>query len=231
MRRLFAGSVLKGLLDRMDYIVTIKEISLLLGIWVAIYGIDSWRREHKGKRQIELAEETLALFYEAKDAISFIRNPVSYESETKNVEKFADESQSEYSARKSASIVFVRYKQYSELFSKIKSIRYRFMAQIGTIEAEPFIQLNEITNEIFVSAKMLGRLWGRNRSGVILNEKKREELYDKIDKYEQIFWEDYGEDDPIKSKIEQTIETIESVCNNIIVGKGSLYSLINKKIS
>jgi hypothetical protein len=43
----------------------IRDISILIGIWVAIYSIDSWRREFQGKRQIELAEETLAMFYEA----------------------------------------------------------------------------------------------------------------------------------------------------------------------
>jgi len=46
----------------METLLTIKELSLLIGIWVVIYGVDSWRREHKGKRQIELAEETLSLF-------------------------------------------------------------------------------------------------------------------------------------------------------------------------
>jgi len=54
----------------METIAVLKELSLLIGIWVAIYGIDSWRREHKGKRQLELAEETLALFYEARDVIA-----------------------------------------------------------------------------------------------------------------------------------------------------------------
>ena len=41
---------------------------------VAIYGIRSWRREFRGKRQIELAEDVLALFYEARDAITAIRS-------------------------------------------------------------------------------------------------------------------------------------------------------------
>ena len=40
---------------------TIKNLSILLGVWLAIYGIDSWRRELKGRREIELAEETLRI--------------------------------------------------------------------------------------------------------------------------------------------------------------------------
>lgn len=32
----------------------LQHLSVLIGIWVAIYGIDAWRREHVGKRQLEL---------------------------------------------------------------------------------------------------------------------------------------------------------------------------------
>ncbi len=112
----------------MEILIGLKELALLVGICVAIYGIDSWRREHTGKRQIELAEETLSLFYEAKDAISHIRHPASYVSETDEVVKGENETKKEYDARKSASVVFVRYNSYQELFSKIHSMRYRFMA-------------------------------------------------------------------------------------------------------
>lgn len=214
----------------MDILVTIKEISILIGIWVAIYGIDSWRREHRGKRQIELAEDTLALFYEAYDAISYIRNPINYESETKDIEKLDNESDAEYAARKLASVVFVRYKEFNELFNKIHSLRYRFMAQVGVKDAEPFQQLHAITKEIFVSAKMLAGLWGRVRGGSYISDKNREETFQKIEKYENVFWEGLEEEDHIKRKLDEIIKNIEGTCNAIIAGKGSIYSIINKNI-
>ena len=52
---------------------------------VAIYGIKSWRKEFKGKRDIELAEEVLELFYKAEDAITAIRSPLGYTSEGQRV--------------------------------------------------------------------------------------------------------------------------------------------------
>lgn len=146
----------------MEIAALIKEISLLIGIWVAIYGIDSWRREHTGKRQIELAEETLALFYEAKDVITYIRHPASYSSETENLERGEHESEENYNDRKQASIVFKRYNEHQELFNKIHSMRYRFMAQIGKAQAQPFDNLRKIINEIFLSARTLSRLWARD---------------------------------------------------------------------
>ena len=70
-------AVTHGEEDDMETISLLRDLSLLIGIWVAIYGIDSWRREHKGKREIELAEDVLALFYEARDAIKYMRFPFS----------------------------------------------------------------------------------------------------------------------------------------------------------
>ena len=68
----------------MAWIELLNQISIFVAVWVAIYGIDSWRREHTGKRQIELAEDSLVLFYEASDAIKHMRHPLSFASETEH---------------------------------------------------------------------------------------------------------------------------------------------------
>jgi hypothetical protein len=56
-----------------DWIDIAQIVSVLVASLVAIRGIQAWRREFVGKRRIELAEEVLALFYQAKDAIGWIR--------------------------------------------------------------------------------------------------------------------------------------------------------------
>lgn len=149
----------------MDWINVLSEFltqfSLLIGIWVAIYGIDSWRREHTGKRQMELAEETLALFYEAGDAIRSIRSSLSWSSETDDVKQGDHESETAWAARKQAAVVFKRYHNYHEIFSKLHAIRYRFMAQIGRGEAQPFEDMRKIETEILASARSLARLWAK----------------------------------------------------------------------
>lgn len=129
-------------------IETLNQISLLIGIWVAIYGINAWKVEHIGRRNIDLAEDSLALFYEAEDAIRHIRHPFSFASETDGVRQGENESKTNFEARKNASIVFIRFNEYQELFSKIYATRYRFMARIGKEKAAPFEDLHRITNEI-----------------------------------------------------------------------------------
>jgi hypothetical protein len=211
----------------MEIASLLKEISLIIGIWVAIYGIDSWRREHTGKRQIELAEETLALFYEAKDVITYIRHPAGYSSETETLERGEGESEKDYKARKQASIVFKRYNEHQELFNKIHSMRYRFMAQIGKEQAQPFDDLRKIINEIFLSARMLSRLWARD---YFRTEEQREKHYKSIEKHEAIFWEGLEEEDPIISRLNKLITDIESTCKGVISGKGTLHGFLNWRL-
>ncbi|ASI69147.1 hypothetical protein BA022_11760 [Diaphorobacter nitroreducens] len=212
----------------MSWLDLLQQVSLLIAIWVAIYGIDSWRREHTGKRQIELAEDALALFYEAADAIRHIRHPASFGHELKDIERGETESDADYDARRNASIVFVRYNLYKDTFSKLHAMRYRFMAQIGKDKAKAFEDLREIVNSIQMSANMLARLWPRNS---FPSDSAWESHRARVEKYEAIFWEGLEEDDPINPKLAAAIQEIESVCRAVISGKGTIYSFFNWRIS
>lgn len=211
----------------MDIIITIREISLLIGILIAIYSIDSWRREHTGKRRIELAEETLASFYQARDAISHIRYPGASESETADLKRGESESDNDFEARKRASIAFSRYNKYQELFSRLHSLRYQFMARIGTEEAKPFDDLRSIVNEILGSARLLARLWARDH---FRTDQQWENDLKYIEKYERVFREGMSEEDPINPRADRVIENIETVCKGIITGQGTLHHFLNKPL-
>lgn len=211
----------------MELLELIKQFSILLSIWVAIYAIDSWRREHVGKRQIELAEETLALFYEAADAIRHMRHPASFGYETDDVVRGERETDAQYEARKKASVVFHRYGQYQDLFSRLHALRYRFMAQIGKGEAEPFEVIRKITNEITASARYLSTLWSQD---YFRTDKQREQHQGRVDRHEAVFWEGLEEDDPITPKLGKVILDIETTCRGIIGGRGTLHSFLNKKL-
>lgn len=206
----------------------LTQLSLLVGIIVGIYGIDSWRREHLGRRRLELAEETLALFFEAEDAIHHIRHPISNNFEREEVERGERESDEQYEARKSASVVFFRYNQYQELFAKIRASRYRFMAQIGKVEAEPFDELHTIVNQIMGSARALSRLWPRSRFRTTDQQDKH---WENIDKYEAIFWEGSAEEDPINPRLEALVAKMERSCREILEAKGTLQGILDRKVT
>lgn len=202
----------------------IKDLSVVIGLWVVFYKIAAWHLEHRGKRNIELAEETLALFYEARDVISWIRNPMGFENETDSVMQKPNESSEEFDARKKASIVFARYNQNKELFNKIQSLRYRFMAQIGKEKAKPFDDLNNVIKEIVLSARQLARLWPERH---FANEEEKEKHYERVRKAEDVFWDTFDEDDPINPKVDKIISDIEGICRSVIMAKGTLHGLLN----
>jgi hypothetical protein len=211
----------------MEWIELAKNVSWLFVAWAAIYGLDAWRREHIGKRQLELSEETLALFYEAKDAIHHIRHPASFSSETDVVVKTDHESQAQFDARRNASVVFKRYNEHQELFNKLHAMRYRFMAQIGVEEAQPFEELRKITNEITGAAMILARLWPRDH---FRTKEQQKNHRNQIEKYEAVFWEGLADDDPINPRVEEQIAKMESTCKAIISGQGTLYGFFNWKL-
>lgn len=62
----------------------ITSISVAIAALSFVSGVSAWKREFIGKRQIELAESVLAMFYEVEDAIREIRNPFAYTDEGKS---------------------------------------------------------------------------------------------------------------------------------------------------
>ena len=61
--------------------VRIQCVSIFRTCVTIILGVYAWRREFIGRRKIELAEDVLARFYEARDAIARIRSPFGTSSE------------------------------------------------------------------------------------------------------------------------------------------------------
>jgi len=191
----------------------LRDIAVIIGIGIAIYNINSWRREHIGKRKIELAEDTLTLFYEAVDVIHYLRSPGSFASETKDIKQMNGESEDAYQARKNASVLLKRYNEHKELFSRIHAMRYRFMVQIGKEEAKPFDELRKIILELISSARRLSRLWARSH---FRTEEQWTKHQQDVKKYESVFWEGWSENDSINPRVEKVLSDIERICHKII---------------
>jgi hypothetical protein len=94
----------------MDWTELIKNISIIIASWTAVYGTDQWRRECRGKRQAELAEEVLSLFYEAQDAVRHIRNPFGFGGEGASRKAGENETPEEKDAFDKAFVIFERFK-------------------------------------------------------------------------------------------------------------------------
>ncbi|MGB2863154.1 MAG: hypothetical protein WBC05_07490 [Sedimentisphaerales bacterium] len=193
-----------------------QTIAICLASGVAIYGVESWRREFTGKRRIELAEDVLVLFYEAKDAIKFIRSPLGFIGEGSTRERGEDETPEQTRARNLAYVAIERYEKKREIFGKLGSLRYRFWAQIGRDKAEPFNEIKNVMDDIFGASRRLARRWERRSQ--ISRPTELEALSEEIRRYEAIFW--FGEeDDKIGERVEKAVSQMEDTCSNIIMRK------------
>lgn len=218
----------------MEYFQQILEIlgslAIILASGVAIYGISSWRREMMGKRKYELAEEVLALFYEARKKISEIRSIHGNIEEGKNRKPNPNETPEEQKALNDAYVVFERYQKNQEIFNRLHALRYRFMAIFGTNKAKPFYDLNKVVNEIFIAARMLGILWHmRSQTHLPRSKERYDKIIEDIEKYEAIFWEGLKDPDPITPKVDSLILAIDEICKPILRKEPSWLSRIFRK--
>ena len=187
-----------------------KNISVIIGALALISGIRAWKREYIGKRKIELAEDTLMLFYQARDAIREIRNPFGRVGEGSSRQKADNETASETELLNRAYVVYERYQKQQDIFNKLQSTRYRFMARFGSDSEGPFIELNKILNDIFISAHMLGTYYWPRQGRVRMEGEEFKKHLDKMHEQESVFWFQGEERDKIgrglKTVIDNTIE-------------------------
>jgi hypothetical protein len=205
-----------------------QSASIILAALFAIYGFDAWRREHIGKRRIELAEEVLALFYQARDAIAAIRSPLGFEGEGKTRKSTPNERPEDKDGLDQAYVLIERYNSHSELFSRIHSLRYRVMAQLGLEAAKPFDSLNEIVHELIISARRMSRLNTR-REWASLSAETEEKNHREYMEIHSIYYGTGGADDPISPRVKQAVSDIERTCRSIIESQGTLFAIFNAR--
>jgi hypothetical protein len=206
-----------------------RTIAVGFAAGTAVYSINAWRRELSGKRKYELAEEVLALFYQTRDHIAFIRNPGGNSQEGKSRKPIDGETPEEARARDEAYVAFERYQANRETFNRLQALRYRFRAIFGSIAEEPFLELNRIVLEILTAASMLGNYWAKlaGSSGELARLRLQT-----IEKYEPIFWEMDPATDPVAPRIKAVIEAIEQICRPIIqdATKVSLLARLRRRV-
>ena len=98
----------------------IESISLIIASITAIIGISAWRRELKGKKEYDLAEEALYLFYESRDRIRIIRNLFSLVVGVKTENVFPGKTQRD--------LLMDIYSKHHEVFNKLHILCNRDIA-------------------------------------------------------------------------------------------------------
>jgi hypothetical protein len=198
----------------MAFFSILQDVAVIIASCAAIYGINAWRREFVGKRRIELAEEILMLFYEARDAIRYMRSPFGYMGEGSSRPTREGELAEEKTIRDKAYVLKERYLKKQEIFTKIQVSRYRFMAQFGVTAAQPFEELHQLIIELFATADELSdlrieQLYADRRGDT------RRDTRERVRELDRVFWGGFR-DDPIAPRVEAIVANIEKICRSEI---------------
>lgn len=191
----------------------IQNLSIIIASGVAVWGINSWRREAKWKRRYEVAEEVLSLTYECEEKFKIIRSPFSHSQEGKSRRRSDHETPEESDVLDRAYVVIERFEKEKEPFNKLFSLKFRFITLFGKKAGEPLDELRKILNTIFFAANRLGqRYWG-DQANNFRTEQLRDKHLKEMNENEAIIWAQYDVHDETATKIEACVLKIEEYCS------------------
>ncbi len=212
-----------------DLATIAQAMAIMAACWAIISGVGAWKREFIGKRKIELAEETLATFFEIKDAIAFIRNPWSSGTEGTTRKRAAHEREEESQLLDRGYIVFERYESKKDIFVRFNTLKYKFMAVFGTKTESIFRDTNQTLNSIFASANMLATHYWQRQGRVQMEQDEFQKHLDEMHKHEGIFWDRYNEYDEIRNQLATTQKELERVTKPCFEEPIKTYAVFTKQ--
>ncbi|MGD2111172.1 MAG: hypothetical protein PVI86_17480 [Phycisphaerae bacterium] len=118
-------------------------------------------------------------------------------------------------ARNDAFVLIERYQKRQELFTRIHSLRYRFMAQHGRDAGKPFEELWRVIGKLVASSRQLARLWERQRRGTPSDDEYAR-IVKQAEDAESVFWEGDPEIDPIALEVDRIVDSIERTCRGVM---------------
>jgi hypothetical protein len=188
----------------------------LAGTIVAWRGVSTWRAEMIGRRRAELAEETLARFYEARDHLAWVRNPLAFAGEGRTREPGAEEAENERADRDAYYVPVERITKKADFWASFDASRYRFQAVFGTLAAEPFDTVRNRRHAVTIAAGALIRhdrahRHVGDRAVSVHNEKL-------IAQWEDTIGHGTSEADQIAADINAAVSAMEAICRPAIDG-------------
>ncbi|MVE08576.1 hypothetical protein D6U81_18960 [Vibrio cholerae] len=193
-----------------------KTIAVISACWAIVSGVGAWKREFIGKRRIELAEETLATFFEIKDAIAFIRSPFASVGEGESRVVGEREKPEETELLNRGHIVFERYEKKREVFIKFETLKYKFMATYGEDSEAIFKDTNKAVNSIFSSARLLATRYWQRQGRAQMSDDEFEKHLEGMQKHEDVFWDTWEDDDVIRKQLQSIQDRLDGVCSGIV---------------
>lgn len=206
-----------------DLLVKLQTIATIAatggGTYIAFAGLHAWKREMKGRRDIELCQHVIALFYEAEEKVRELRSVMSYPSvESADRPKLNHESETEARVRDTHYVPIARWKAQKDFWKNFFSYKFRMRALFGPNASRPFEKVDEALRTFTASAF--------TRYESIRGE--RIDLGDDRDFRQEIdaaIWGHPGDKDKIGPLLQAAISEMEDICVPIVQNDSPLVPL------
>jgi hypothetical protein len=109
----------------------VTAVTAVIGVAIAVRGLNKWRAETIGKRKAELAEEVLADFYRAKLIFVWVRSPGAFGDEGKTRKAEPGETPEQTRYRNALYAPIERLTEHNAFFAEMAARRFRFKAVFG----------------------------------------------------------------------------------------------------
>ncbi len=221
-----------------DFADIATSIGVILGVFLALYGIDAWRREAMWKRRSELCEEVLALCYEVKEIISYMRSSGGFGGEGETRQPDEGEPDDVRHKKNLAWIPIERHNKHLEKLSRLWALSYRFRAQFSIEATKPIEDLRDIVNSVKSAAHVLSVFWTTFNWEVMTPEQYQKNRVLQ-DHYEAILWEGLktgdqvngvAPPDEIQTKVDDAVKRIERTCREVLHAQHTLFGILNIKL-
>lgn len=195
----------------MDIIQLIKDIVTIVatvaGAIIAGYGVDTWRKQLKGKTEYELARRLLKAVYKLREAIKIVRNPFIPSGEV--YQALIDEGFSKEEIEKDETKILSRqdlvYKRRWEHISEANS-----NLKVEILEAEVIWgeEIKELTDELRKCISLLNLNLTRYQRQ---QNNTRDYSRERMEEIEKVIWDDGDPDENFfTNRIETAISEIEN---------------------
>jgi len=208
------------MLENIQSLLTI--VATGTGIFAVVTGLQAWKRELTGRRDIELCQKVIELFYEAEQEIKKLRSAFSYpEVESKERPKHAAETDKEKKLRDDIYVPLARFYQQQEFWVEFFAHKFRMRALFGLEGANPFNIVDEVLRGFKAAAT--------TRYNCIQGDKLELDA-DTRQNFEAKIWE-ISEDDETNKNIERAIGEMEEICIPVVRSKSALFDQLIRRVT
>lgn len=166
---------------------------------------------HDHKRKVELAEQALTAFYEARDVFISARSRGIYGGEGASRTALEGESKAQQEQRNRYFIPIERLTQNKEVFARLRSLRYSFIAYFGEAATAPFEEVFSVQIKMITAASIIIQMAPQDDEG-----DHRHSFKTSIEPLlNELGWGTAERPDESDRKIEKAIHDIEELCRAV----------------